>query len=265
MREIVIFIIDDDELYLAQLSQRLSTGSSVSVTTFPSVEKAMSEIDQLPHIILLDHALKGVNGADAIPMLKKESPSSNVVLMTGQSEVEVAATAMRNGASQFLRKDISIVRNITKVIREIDVNDSSNNGIMNRFHSLLQQTSKWHPEVIFVVEDEEIFAQAIKFTLVKVFPQAKIFLYHDGGAAIKAMSTPPDLVILDYQLGYVKGDKVLGEINELAKDVKVVMLSGQEDLDVALNLFELGIDDYIVKNPTWKETFSNVIKNYVSA
>ena len=58
----------------------------------------------------------------------------------------------------------------------------------------------------------------------------------------------PDLVIMDHQLGLVNGVEVLQKIRAFKPDLKVVFMSGQKDVKVAVQSMKKGAMDYITKD-----------------
>ncbi|MDB5230829.1 MAG: sigma-54-dependent Fis family transcriptional regulator [Chitinophagaceae bacterium] len=106
---------------------------------------------------------------------------------------------------------------------------------------------KSQPLKIFIVEDDLFYGSMLEHHLslnpdyqVKKFPSAKTFL--------TAIHEKPDIVTLDYSLPDIKGDELFGQIRDQSPDTKVIMISGQEDIKVAIDFLKKGAHDYIVKD-----------------
>src|SRR4051812_13010372 len=106
---------------------------------------------------------------------------------------------------------------------------------------------KQDPISIFIVEDDALYSAVLGHFLslnpdfiVKKFGSAKEFL--------NALHEKPDIVTLDYSLPDTTGEHLLSQIKELSPETKVIMISGQEDIRIAISLFKKGADDYIVKD-----------------
>ena len=60
--------------------------------------------------------------------------------------------------------------------------------------------------------------------------------------------TVPDLVIMDHQLGMVNGVEVLQKIRAYKPELKVIFMSGQKDVKIAVQSIKQGAKDYITKD-----------------
>jgi DNA-binding NarL/FixJ family response regulator len=76
--------------------------------TYSSFEQAEQPVAAAqPDVILLDVQLPGIRGVDAIPQLKKLVPKVHVLVLTVYESEEIIFTALKNGASGYLTKNIS--------------------------------------------------------------------------------------------------------------------------------------------------------------
>jgi DNA-binding NarL/FixJ family response regulator len=57
-----------------------------------------------PHVVLLDIAMPVMDGLQALPQVKHESPGSIVIMLTGISETAGALSAVEQGAHGYIRK-----------------------------------------------------------------------------------------------------------------------------------------------------------------
>ena len=118
--------------------------------------------------------------------------------------------------------------------------------------------------LIYLVDDDESYLKIASHNL----GQNKSFTiktFMTGEDVLKALNKKPAVIILDYFLDSEKpnamsGIKVLQEIKQIAPDVEVIMLSGQEDIDVAVNSVKYGAIDYVVKNKSAFIRVQNDIK-----
>ena len=113
---------------------------------------------------------------------------------------------------------------------------------------------------IFIVEDDPMYGRVLSYHLSQN-PDNHVELFLTGKDCILNMYQKPDIITLDYSLPDLSGFKVLQKIKELAPDVPVIIISGQEDISTAVELLKAGAYDYIVKNDDAKNRLWNTIKN----
>lgn len=122
---------------------------------------------------------------------------------------------------------------------------------------------------IAVIDDDPVMCEMISDKLKQKYPDADIPVFHTGEDALSQMISPPDIVILDYQLDSIKADamngiQVLTELKEQYPEVPVIFLSGQDRMDVATNTIKYGAHDYIVKNETAFHRLELAIGNLIT-
>lgn len=105
---------------------------------------------------------------------------------------------------------------------------------------------------VFLVDDEMMIRRMIEFKL-KERTDLEIHSFPSGEACIENLSLKPEIVILDYHMdvaqeGKMNGLDTLLQIVENAPDVKVAMLSSQDNVSVAVDVLKKGAVDYIVKD-----------------
>ncbi len=112
---------------------------------------------------------------------------------------------------------------------------------------------------IFIVEDNELYAQVLKKQLVNDQFQVKVF--YNGRDCIANLGEKPDIITLDYTLPDMTGQQVLKEIQQKLPDTQVIVISAQENITTAIELMKSGAYDYIMKAPDTREKLSHIIKN----
>jgi two-component system, NtrC family, response regulator AtoC len=99
-----ILLIDDDPAVLSMLARSFErAGWSVSSATNARTGIEIYDRDP-PHVVVLDLDMPGINGMQALEILRQRDPDATVVMLTGQSDVGTAVEAMRLGAENFLTK-----------------------------------------------------------------------------------------------------------------------------------------------------------------
>ena len=103
-KKIKIFIVDDDEFSLENLSLSLSN-EKYEVTQTGSSEHAMEFLlNNKYDIAILDLKLQGMSGLDIIEKVKETNKFTKFILITGYSEEEAFIKATRIGVNDILKK-----------------------------------------------------------------------------------------------------------------------------------------------------------------
>ena len=100
---------------------------------------------------------------------------------------------------------------------------------------------------IFVVEDNEFFSQLIKQKL-ESNDQNEVTLFNNGDDFRRNLHLNPDIVVLDYNLPNTTGIDLLKEIKNFNDQIKTILISGQEKVDVVIEAYENGAEEYINKD-----------------
>jgi len=103
-----VLIVDDDERICVSLSEVLARqGLEVGVAV--SAESALSRLARIePDIVLTDVRLPGLSGLQLLSTLKERKPGVDVILMSAFEDLPTVASAMRDGAVDFLVKPLDL-------------------------------------------------------------------------------------------------------------------------------------------------------------
>lgn len=112
---------------------------------------------------------------------------------------------------------------------------------------------------IFVVDDDP-FSRELYSQQLQNLGYADITVFENGAACLPALTEMPDLIFLDYSMETLNGVEVLRKIKRFNPDINVVFLSGQEDVETAVNSLKYGAFDYIVKGPRDSERIRQVLE-----
>ena len=98
-----VLIVDDDGQVRSLLADILKTHYEiVEADSGAALQKTF--YDAQPDVIVLDYILGDDNGLNLLPQIKKHWPDTEVIMLTGQGTMEVAAKAGKLGAFNFLSK-----------------------------------------------------------------------------------------------------------------------------------------------------------------
>lgn len=98
-----------------------------------------------------------------------------------------------------------------------------------------------------ICDDHEMMRQALKGSVQLAWPDATINLAHDYPSAWSAAAARPDLILCD--LGMPGSEPVDGirRVRKAAPDSPVLVVTGIEDDQILLDMFELGVAGFIPK------------------
>ncbi len=113
---------------------------------------------------------------------------------------------------------------------------------------------------IFIVDDDPFFGEILKYHL-QLNPDYEVQLFSTAKECLAALFLNPDIICIDFGLPDIQGDELFKQIQNLYPDLPIIVISGQENIEVAINFLKQGAKDYIVKNEHTKELlWSSIIR-----
>lgn len=102
--------------------------------------------------------------------------------------------------------------------------------------------------LLFVVEDNQVYNRLIvSFLKTNGYTNVETFL--SGEDVLKALENrEPSIIVQDYLLGGINGIEVLKAAKARYPSVEFIFLSGNDNIEVAINTIKYGAYDYIVKD-----------------
>jgi DNA-binding NarL/FixJ family response regulator len=131
-----IMIVDDHPLFRQGLRRLIEDGSRFNVvaeasTGFEAIR--LADIHQ-PGIILSDIQLPGVTGLKIARILKKQHPSTHIIIVSMHIDDDRLFDAVRAGASAFLSKDIEAHELLDSIARVANGEQLINQTVLQRPH-----------------------------------------------------------------------------------------------------------------------------------
>lgn len=112
---------------------------------------------------------------------------------------------------------------------------------------------------VFIVEDDKLYGDLLRYHL-SLNPDNEVFLFNSGQDCLDNLYLNPDFISLDYSLPDMSGLEILQKIREYNPKLPVVIVSGQEDIETAINLLKEGAYDYFVKEEDTKNRLWHALK-----
>lgn len=121
------------------------------------------------------------------------------------------------------------------------------------------------PKLIFVVEDNMLYLKSMQLFLKDKFPETEIAIFPLGELCIHSMHLNPDFIILDYFLNTkfsaaYNGLEMIRQIRAKKMKAKIIVLSSQEKIEIAVEAAASKQCRYVTKGPEAFEKVYNIIQ-----
>jgi DNA-binding NtrC family response regulator len=113
---------------------------------------------------------------------------------------------------------------------------------------------------IFMLDDDAIFCKILAH-FISLNKEYSVKSFTDVSEFLLALKEQPDIVTIDYMLPGSSGSALIGQVKELSAETKIIVISGQQDIQVAIDLFKKGVHDYITKDKDTQQRLWMSIKN----
>lgn len=111
---------------------------------------------------------------------------------------------------------------------------------------------------IYLVDDDPFIAELFHHHLDAIGFQ-DVTIFNNGISALNRLIDQPEIIFLDYQMDTLNGFELLQKIKRFNPNILVVMVSGQDDMNVAIDSLKYGAFDYIVKGRNELEKMEEVL------
>jgi two-component system OmpR family response regulator len=118
-----IFLVDDDEMFQKSIGQYIKnqTKLPLRIKEYTSGEECVKNLHLKPDVVVLDYMLgldseEGMDGIETLRKIRKNSPETAVIMLSGKANVEIVAEAMKRGAVDFIEKNDSAFSKVQSLI-----------------------------------------------------------------------------------------------------------------------------------------------------
>jgi DNA-binding NtrC family response regulator len=107
---------------------------------------------------------------------------------------------------------------------------------------------------LFLVDDDEVFLKSMEIDFLQL-GNFTVETFATGEACMTDIASLPDIIILDYHLNGIdknamNGIETLDKIKASNQDIPVIILSSQDNIEVAIDCMHHKAFDYVVKSET---------------
>ena len=156
-----ILVVDDEWLELTAICHLLRDDPRARVVGVASdgVEAVRLARQLNPDLVLMDIRMPGMDGLEAMGIIRESSPRTQVIIVTAFGEFEYARQALRGGASSYVLKPVTAAElgeSITLILREMERQEAEEARMAGH---LLR--SRFDERTVLSPEDERALVEAI--------------------------------------------------------------------------------------------------------
>jgi CheY-like chemotaxis protein len=112
-----VLLVDDEKEFVHTLSERLTTRNLESAIAYDG-EQALAMVEKdAPEVMVLDLKMPGIDGLEVLRRVKRQSPATEVIILTGHGSEAEESLAEELGAFAYLHKPVDIDL-LAKTMRE---------------------------------------------------------------------------------------------------------------------------------------------------
>lgn len=224
---------------------------------------------------LIEHPFCGYTG-----ILKNFTSGSKLICPNCRTELRSLRSTPRGGDSE---KDYLIIGSMFEcddcenrferpvflhVCQQCDAEFNYRSSICETLYNyeipkkVIENLRKTEDILVLLIEDSLEDIEIISKTMTKMEKVIKIESANSGKDGLNKINTKYyDVVLLDYKLPDMSGINVLEKIKENNIQVSVIMLTGADDREIAVEAMKLGASDFLVKSLETYRKLPLIIKN----
>ena len=118
------------------------------------------------------------------------------------------------------------------------------------------------------MDDDALFLKALELEFLN-HANFNINGYKSGESCLDHINENPDVIILDYHMDRIdknamNGIEVMDKIKDLNPDIPIVILSSQQNIEVAIDCMQHRAFDYVVKGDNAFKQLQKILTNIFS-
>lgn len=124
-----IFVVDDNTLFLKVLCKTLELNEMYDVVPISSGNECIERLNEQPNIVSLDYTLPDYNGKEVLEIIKNKLPDTQVIIVSGQNDINTAVNLLKIGAYDYIVKGVDtrekIIISIDKIIERFELTNEN--------------------------------------------------------------------------------------------------------------------------------------------
>ncbi|HAJ95508.1 MAG TPA: hybrid sensor histidine kinase/response regulator [Actinobacteria bacterium] len=227
-----VLIVDDDPMICEYLKKEILRNFLSASIANNSMEALKILSRERIDIVVVDFHIPGMDGLRLLKKIKNKWKNCEVIIITGFGSQKVAIQALQYGAIDYLEKPIKI--------------DELNTSIGRALEKIAEKEELIYRNTVLIVDDDEGFNQKLERVLKK--EGYSIFTAYNGNTGLEIITNNKiDIILTDINMPGIDGIKLLERAKKIYKDVEVIMMTGYEDEEMAVNALRRGAINYLRK------------------
>lgn len=234
-----IILVDDDPHIRDVFSRLLKARGHTVITAADGLNAVILIKNNIPDLIILDRNLPLTTGENVFKKIREISRTIKIVILTGYDDEASKEHYLEMGASKFISKSEGITAIISKIEEVI------NNSNLNKKETHQEKEEEKKTVVMVVDDDEHIRGFISKFIKSKGYD---VITASNGKEALEILNKRKVcIILLDIFMPEMNGVEFLNIINKEIEKPHIVVISGNEDEEIARGFLRNGAVDYIKK------------------
>ncbi len=245
-RTMNILYVEDDSVDVELARRALQQADAdLQLVTASTVQQAWEILQRNPlfDVVLIDLRLPDGSGLDILYAVRQAQLPSAVVVLTGQGDEDVAVSAIKAGADDYITKRSGYHRRLPEIVR----------AAVERFTA--QALRRSGSLRVLYAEYDRTSLERTRQHLAYHAPHIRLDAVSSGKEVLARLprtqgeTVDCDVLLLDFNLPGESALELLKVIHDERRlDLPVVLVTAQGDEEIAVQTLRLGATDYIVKH-----------------
>jgi len=264
MGKIQVLLVDDEQEYVENLSERMALDGIDSKVAFTAEEGLVALENDPPDVLVLDLRMPGMGGMELLDRVRKDHPGTQVIILTGQGGKAAELEAQDRGAFAYLEKPVdygglkavinrawSLTKRVSHAVADdirLSFFGDMPKGDQSKEDPVPHTPAKIPKEGlrVLLVDDEEDYVRSLAERM-----ELRDLPSHTAISGKEALSIvgndPPDVMVLDLNMPGMGGMEVLRRVKTEHPQTEVIILTGHGSPAEREEAIRLGAADYLNK------------------